>query len=240
MIMIRLKFISHSTSKIQREHVSAWIYSYLSKQYHDEGLAKFNNGQGVKAHNFSFPSNKIIKNGEVFIIEIRGLQFIEDVLFDRIELYKNIKLGNMEAVVIYKEMLPTPIKSKFVLKSPAIVRLSAKRELNFKRWGNKYYYLTPFEDKEMWEQEIVTKLKRRIALIFNQDENELPDFKVEINQMSISSPVLHVNDHTLKMRATRGIIEVEGDDFWKDIVFRMGIGEFNAYGFGILDGMKGR
>lgn len=236
--MIHLKLIANSTSKIKREHVSAWIYNHLSQKYHDHGLAKFNNGQGVKAHNFSFPSNTIIKSGDIFIIEIRGLEIIENMLFDKIQLYKNIKLGDMEAVIVYKEMLPTPITSKFILKSPAIVRLSAKRELDFQRWGNKYYYLTPFESKEMWENEIVTKIKRRASLIWNVNESDLPDLKIKINKQSLSSPVLYVNNHVLKMRATRGIIEVFGDNRWKEFVFRVGIGELNAYGFGLLDEIK--
>jgi CRISPR/Cas system endoribonuclease Cas6 (RAMP superfamily) len=215
--------------KLQREHISAWIYRKLSKRYHDSGIETYSNGSGVKAHSFYFDYNKDLSVGDLECIEIRGIQVIENKLKAEILVGEEVYLGKVRGSVYLLEEEDYTSKRIYKIKSPLVMRYLERGSVQ----EEGYPVLLPSMGKAKWEKVVRDSIELRASKIWGDSvESDLLGIRL-FNEREVRSQ-LNIKGQKMVYGSVIGMVEIDGSDFWQDFIQRVGLGNRNTYGFGVI------
>lgn len=227
--MLKVYIQIDSGGKLKREHISAWIYSKLSKKYHDDGLEIYSNGSSVKAHSFYFTYNKELDKGDIECIEIRGLDVIENKLLSLLLNGEEVNLGRVKGFVYLVEKEVYQIKKLYKIKSPIIMR--------YKEIGSTpeegYPVILPSTDKLRWESIVKNSIEVRAYKIWGDSLDSSIGHLNLVNEREVRAQ-LYLKGKNMVYGAVLGFIEIEADEFWHEFIQQVGLGNRNTYGYGII------
>lgn len=225
---------------LSRDHVCAYLFSKLSKKYHDDGLGKYFNGSGVKAHTFRMPYRKTYDRGEVFPIELRGIEPIESKFSREIRIGELVRFGKLRGSVVAVTDVPYVMKDSYEIFSPVVLRFGCRDRfdelgLSDDRLNVVDPCLVPSMGVELWEGLIGDGIRRRAELIYGIDVvSEFGDVRVFARDVRDVVVDVTMKGNRLNYLSVLGDIVIEGDAFWHDFIQRVGIGNRNTYGLGVV------
>lgn len=226
MIKVYLKVLGGG--ELQREHISAWLYGKLSKKYHDDGVETYFNGSSVKAHTFYFQYNKKLSLGDLECIEIRGISVIESKFLRELIVGEKVYLGKVKAEVYLVEDFLYVSKKVYSIKTPLIMRYSS-RDLDI---DEGYPTIVPSVDKSEWERAVISSITNRANKIYGTIDSDLRGIEV-FNEKEVRAQ-LNIKGQKMVYRSIVGSLVIDGDDFWHEFIQRVGLGNRNTYGYGII------
>lgn len=238
--MLKVFIEIESSGEIRREHVSAYLYGKLSKRYHDEGLESYFNGSGVKGHTFRIPYRRAMNRGDIACIEVRGIDVIESKFSREIVVGERVRFGNVVGNVVGVSDVAYTKRELYDIHSPIVMRFGCRDRfdelgLTDSRLDVHEPCLVPSMDKELWETLVSDGLRRRAELIYGKDViEEFGDVRVRAVGDRDVVVDLTMRGVGLKYLSMLGKVSVEGHDFWHEFVQRVGIGNRNTYGLGVV------
>lgn len=225
---------------LNRDHVCAYLFSKLSEKYHDDGLGSYFNGSGVKAHTFRMPYRKSYDVGEIFALEIRGIDVIERKFNGLISSGDPVRFGRLEGTVVsVVEMMYTK-KDSYVVQSPILMRFGCRDlfdelGLDDERLNVSDPCLVPSMGVDLWRDTVVRGLVRRAEVIYGEDVvSEFGGFDIVVRESRDVVVDVGMKGTRLSYLSMLGEIEIVGDDFWHDFIQRVGLGNRNTYGLGVI------
>lgn len=223
---------------VKREYVSAYLFTKLSVRYHDTGLSRYFNGSGVKAHTFSVDVG-LKKAGDVFVLDVRGIEPIEKKFSDVIRVGDEIMFGRLRGRVVAVETRDYVKKAAYSVETPLIMRYDGSADGSTTGGSVTGYFaekgIVASMDKMLWETVVTDSLKRKAELVYGYDVmEEHGDVSVECLSCLDKKVSLKIHHVILEYNAMVGSVKIKGDDFWHDFALRVGLGNRNTYGFGVF------
>lgn len=223
---------------IKREYVSAYLFTKLSARYHDTGLSRYFNGSGVKAHTFSVDVG-LKKAGDVFVLDVRGIEPIEKKFSDVIKVGESIELGRLRGRVIAVDERAYKKKDAYAIDTPLIMRYDGSADGATTGGSVTGYFaekgIVASMDKKLWETVVMDSLKRKAELVYGYEVvEEYGDVRVACLSCLDKKVSLKMHGVFLEYNAMMGSVKIVGDDFWHDFALRVGLGNRNTYGFGVI------
>ena len=233
--MLRLICLTHDDVNLKRETIHAAIHQLLPEWYHDEGIARAKNGDPIKAHTFAGPIGQSIKKNTPFFLDIRGLPEFEELFYKYLRDKKQYKLNNNLISVLEIIQIAYHDKQTFNIISPIIQRISmfnpTKEKLDNLRENQKTVFVTAEDNLDLCQELIKEKLSQKAIIFFGEKNIPKEKPKLFIKKYYTVRPKLLGNT----MKGTRGIVQIIGDPFWRELAYRAGLGERTPYGFGVIE-----
>lgn len=223
---------------LKREYVSAYLFTKLSERYHNTGLSTYFNGSGVKAHTFAVGVG-LQKEGDVFVMDVRGIEPIEKKFLDVIVVGEEIEFGRLRGKVIAVEDRAYVKKQTYEIDTPLIMRYDGSTGGATTGSSVTGYFgekgIVASMNKGLWELVVTNSLKRKAELVYGYDVvAEHGDVSVIGMSCSDKKSSLKMHGVFLEYNAMVGSVKIDGDDFWHDFALRVGLGNRNTYGFGVI------
>lgn len=225
---------------LNRDHVCAYLFSKLSEKYHDDGLGSYFNGSGVKAHTFRMPYRKSFDVGEIFMIELRGIEVIEKKFGNVISEGDSVRFGRLEGNIVSVSEVAYVKKDSYTVYSPVLMRFGCKDMydelgLTDDRLNVSDPCLVPSMGEDVWRDSIVRGLVRRAEVIYGDDVvSDFGNFEIVVKESRDVVVDVNMKGTRLSYLSMLGTVEIIGDDFWHDFAQRVGLGNRNTYGLGVI------
>lgn len=210
----------HKGGKIYKDCVSSWLYSFLTKQYHDEGFGKYFNGSKVNGHSFYITVNTV-EEGDLFKVSIRGIPIILNKILKGLYLGKKVRLGKVQGEVALLDTHQPEYKEIFELGSPLVVRKETIR----------YRHTTKKPEKSL-DELVVASLERKYEELYGEPLPGLASLKLFLKEPEDIKIMIH--GEWVTHVGYRGHVEIIATDEWLEFIQEVGLGNRTTYGFGAI------